>query len=44
MGIPTIVGITGLIATLESGQFVTMDGSAGTVELQMPANEDSKQD
>ena len=44
MGIPTIVGITGLIATLESGQFVTMDGSAGTVELQTPASEDSKQD
>jgi pyruvate,water dikinase len=33
MGIPTIVGITGLIATLESGQHVTMDGSAGTVKI-----------
>jgi pyruvate,water dikinase len=44
MGIPTIVGITGLIATLESGQHVTMDGSAGTVELQTTVNEDSKQE
>ena len=33
MGIPTIVGITHLLATLETGQHVTMDGSAGTVEL-----------
>ena len=31
MGIPTIVGIAGLTATLESGQVVTMDGAAGTV-------------
>ncbi len=36
MGIPTIVGITGLIATLESGQHVTMDGSAGTVKIDEP--------
>ena len=36
MGIPTIVGITGLIATLESGQHVTMDGSAGTVKIAEP--------
>jgi len=33
MGIPTIVAIPGLTATLESGQRVTMDGSAGTVRL-----------
>jgi pyruvate,water dikinase len=31
MGIPTIVGIPGLTATLQSGQVVTMDGAAGTV-------------
>jgi pyruvate,water dikinase len=40
MGIPTIVGITGLTATLKSGQRVTMDGSAGTVELLTPSNVD----
>ena len=33
MGIPTIVGIPGLTSTLKSGQVVTMDGSAGTVEV-----------
>jgi len=33
MGIPTIVGIPGLTAALQSGQRVTMDGSAGTVRL-----------
>ncbi|HET9234664.1 MAG TPA: PEP/pyruvate-binding domain-containing protein [Candidatus Eisenbacteria bacterium] len=32
MGIPTIVGILGLTSTLETGQVVTMDGAAGTVE------------
>lgn len=31
MGIPTIVGILGLTATLRTGQVVTMDGAAGTV-------------
>ncbi len=31
MGIPTIVGIAGLVETLETGQIVTMDGAAGTV-------------
>jgi pyruvate,water dikinase len=31
MGIPTIVGIPGLSAALQSGEVVTMDGSAGTV-------------
>jgi pyruvate,water dikinase len=31
MGIPTIVGIAGLVSTLETGQVVTMDGAAGTV-------------
>jgi rifampicin phosphotransferase len=33
MGIPTIVGIPGLTSTLKTGQTVTMDGSAGTVEV-----------
>ncbi len=33
MGIPTIVGILGLTSTLQTGQTVTMDGAAGTVEL-----------
>ena len=33
MGIPTIVGITGLTARLRSGQIVRMDGRAGTVEI-----------
>jgi pyruvate,water dikinase len=31
MGIPTIVGIAGLVSTLKTGQVVTMDGAAGTV-------------
>jgi len=34
MGIPTIVGIVGLVSTLETGQVVTMDGGAGTVRLE----------
>ncbi len=33
LGIPAIVGIGGLLATLESGQVVEMDGGAGTVKL-----------
>jgi rifampicin phosphotransferase len=33
MGIPTIVGIAGLVGTLKTGQVVTMDGGAGTVRL-----------
>ena len=33
MGIPTIVGITGLVNTLSTGQRVKMDGRAGTVEI-----------
>jgi pyruvate,water dikinase len=33
MGIPTIVGIPGLTAALETGDFVTMDGAAGTVVM-----------
>jgi pyruvate,water dikinase len=33
MGIPTIVGIAGLVETLKTGQVVTMDGAAGTVRL-----------
>jgi rifampicin phosphotransferase len=32
MGIPTVVGIPGLTATLETGQHVRMDGAQGTVE------------
>ena len=31
MGIPTIVGILGLTSVLQTGQVVTMDGAAGTV-------------
>jgi pyruvate,water dikinase len=34
MGIPTIVGIAGLVSTLKSGQRVTMDGGAGTVRVE----------
>jgi pyruvate,water dikinase len=33
MGLPTIVGIPGLVATLQTGQRVTMDGAAGTVQI-----------
>ncbi len=33
MGIPTIVGIPGLVSTLQTGQVVTMDGTAGTVRV-----------
>jgi pyruvate,water dikinase len=33
MGIPTIVGITGLVDTLSTGDKVKMDGRAGTVEI-----------
>jgi pyruvate,water dikinase len=42
MGIPTIVGISGLIATLKSGQIVTMDGAAGTVKIEEESNGDAK--
>lgn len=34
MGIPTIVGITGLLKAIKDGDTVTMDGEAGTVTLQ----------
>lgn len=34
MGIPTIVGIVGLVETLRTGQVVTMDGGAGTVRIE----------
>ena len=34
MGIPTIVGILGLVGTLQTGQVVTMDGGAGTVRVE----------
>ncbi|HEX7182674.1 MAG TPA: phosphoenolpyruvate synthase [Thermoanaerobaculia bacterium] len=34
MGIPTIVGIAGLVETLKTGQVVTMDGGAGTVRVE----------
>jgi phosphohistidine swiveling domain-containing protein len=37
MGIPTIVGIAGLVGTLQTGQVVTMDGGAGTVTPHPPA-------
>jgi phosphohistidine swiveling domain-containing protein len=33
MGIPTIVGIAGLVSTLQTGQVVTMDGGTGTVRV-----------
>ncbi len=33
MGLPTIVGIPGLVTTLQTGQRVTMDGAAGTVQI-----------
>lgn len=36
MGIPTIVGIAGLVSTLKTGQVVTMDGGAGTVRVSSP--------
>jgi len=36
MGIPTIVGIAGLVGTLQTGQVVTMDGGTGTVKLSPP--------
>lgn len=38
MGIPTIVGIAGLVSTLETGQVVTMDGAAGTVRPLTPGD------
>ena len=37
MGIPTIVGIAGLVDTLRTGQVVTMDGGAGTVRVEESA-------
>ncbi|HEV2845260.1 MAG TPA: PEP-utilizing enzyme, partial [Thermoanaerobaculia bacterium] len=36
MGIPTIVGIAGLVSTLQTGQVVTMDGATGTVRVSDP--------
>jgi pyruvate,water dikinase len=33
MGIPTIVGIPGLLARLRTGDQVTMDGSTGSVNI-----------
>jgi phosphohistidine swiveling domain-containing protein len=33
MGIPTIVGITGLIASIPDGSRIEMDGQVGTVRL-----------
>ena len=33
MGIPTIVGIPGLMAAVTTGQTVRMNGAAGTVEV-----------
>lgn len=36
MGIPTIVGISHLLASVESGQQLTMNGSAGTIEIHDP--------
>jgi phosphoenolpyruvate-protein kinase (PTS system EI component) len=34
MGIPTIIGIEGLVSTLKSDQRVTMDGGTGTVQVE----------
>jgi phosphohistidine swiveling domain-containing protein len=34
MGIPTIVGIAGLVSTLKTGQRVTMDGGTGAVRVE----------
>jgi len=36
MGIPTVVGIPGLLEAFETGQWVRMDGSAGTVRAVEP--------
>ena len=36
MGIPTVVGIPGLLGTFESGEWVHMDGSTGTVRAVEP--------
>jgi pyruvate,water dikinase len=33
MGIPTIVGITGLLNAVQTGQTLTMDGRSGTVTI-----------
>ena len=33
MGIPTIVGITGLTERLRSGQRIKMDGRTGTIQI-----------
>jgi rifampicin phosphotransferase len=38
MGIPTIVGIAGLVDTLRTGQVVTMDGGTGTVRMEESAS------
>jgi rifampicin phosphotransferase len=40
MGIPTVVGIRGLTSLVKTGDFVSMDGSTGAVELHAgnPAN------
>jgi pyruvate,water dikinase len=36
MGIPTVVGIPGLLSAFETGQWVRMDGSTGTVRAVEP--------
>jgi pyruvate,water dikinase len=42
MGIPTVVGIPGLLGAFESGQWVQMDGSAGTVRaVELDADSDT---
>jgi pyruvate,water dikinase len=40
MGIPTIVGIAGLVSTLKTGQRVTMDGGTGTVRVEEVSSEE----
>jgi phosphohistidine swiveling domain-containing protein len=43
MGIPAIVGIPGLTATLRAGQRIAMDGAAGTVTILSSAHSESPQ-
>jgi pyruvate,water dikinase len=33
MGIPCIVGVTGLLRTLKTGDLVEMDGSTGVIKV-----------
>ncbi|NGM90464.1 hypothetical protein G5B35_24505, partial [Parapusillimonas sp. SGNA-6] len=33
MGIPCIVGVTGLLKTLQTGDLIEMDGSTGEIKI-----------